>query len=206
MNSSSKKLIKESQASAYSMPYLEGDGSGYHKSTRPPKKTPEMIEREAFEKGFASGEQAGFEMGRQRADVMITRLETIFNELTSLREKIIKDLEPQVILLGITLTRKILKEELSLRPEIIAQMVKEGLYKISRTGTVSIRVNPSLLDFLGKKKEEFLSIYQDIQFETDNQLPEGGAVVSCLSEEVQTDLDFQLSNIIEELRTKAGNG
>jgi flagellar assembly protein FliH len=205
MNSSSKKIIKGSQATAYSMPYLEGFLGAGKVLSRPSLRSPEAIEREAFEKGFSSGETAGFALGKQKADLLVNRLEKILKEFKSLRDKMLAELEPQAILLSIDLARKILKEELSLHPEIIEKMVKEALNKICKTGPVTIRVNQTLFDLLGKKKEEFQEICPDLIFELDSQVSEEGAVVCCLSEEVQTDLNFQLSNIIEELRINIGN-
>ncbi|MBA4393734.1 MAG: hypothetical protein C0407_09300 [Desulfobacca sp.] len=201
----SKKVFKECQAEAYSMPHLEdflGTGKGLSRSSQ---RSPEDMEREAFEKGFSSGEKAGYEMGKQKADLLVNRLEKIVKEFNALKENMLLELEPQVVLLSITLARKILKEECSLHPELIAKMVKEALNKICKTGPVTIKSNHSLFEFLGNKKEEFRAICPDLIFELDNQALEGGAVVSCLSEEVQTDLDFQLSNIIEELRANLGN-
>lgn len=205
MNSSSKKIIKECQATAYSMPYLDGLLRAGQGLSRPSLKSPEVIEREAFEKGFASGEKAGLEMGKQRADLLVNRMENILKEFKFLKEKMLKELEPQAVLLSITVARKILKDELTLHPDIIEKMVKESLHKICKTGPVIIKVNQSLFDHLGKKKEEFQEICPDLMFELDNQVSEEGAVVCCLSEEVQTDLNFQLSNIIEELRSNGGN-
>jgi flagellar assembly protein FliH len=205
MNLSFKKVINERNAVVYSMPDLMGFEPSGQRISRPSRKSTEVIEREAFERGLKAGELAGFEIGKQKAEQLVIGLENILKEINLLQEKLIKELEPQVILLGITLARNILKEELSLRPEIIAEMIKEGLKKICRTGPVAIRVNPAMLDFLGEKKEELLAIHPDLRFEADKQVPEGGAIVSCHSEEVNTDLNFQLSNIIEELRTKIGH-
>ena len=40
----------------------------------------EELEREAYEKGFAVGERAGLEMGRQKAAVQLDRLEKVIAE------------------------------------------------------------------------------------------------------------------------------
>jgi flagellar assembly protein FliH len=175
------------------------------KKTSPPPKTPEEIEREAYEKGFSAGEAAGYEMGKQKMDLVVHRLETILDEFSALKETIITQFEPQALLLAIALARKILKEEISTHPEIVAKMVKEALNKICKIGPITLKMNQSLFDYLGEKKEELLAIYPDLNFELNNQIPEGGVVVHSLSEEIQTDLNFQLSHIVEELRTNLGH-
>lgn len=187
------------------MPYLEGLSQGKAGKAHPEKINPEEIERQAFEKGYASGEKAGFEMGKQKAGLLITDLENLFKKINMLKEKRLSELEPQVVLLAVAMARKILKEELSLHPEIIEKMVKEAINKISRTDPITIKLNRSLYDLFMEKKTEFLELSSDLIFKLDDNVPEGGSIVCSSSEEIQTDLDFQLSNIIDELRNHLGN-
>lgn len=199
------KVIKECSADSYPMPYLEGLSQGKAGKAHPVKINPEEIERQAFEKGYASGEKAGYEMGKQKAGLLITDLENLFKKINSLKEKQLSELEPQVVLLAVAMARKILKEELSLHPEIIEKMVKEAINKISRTDPITIKLNRSLYELFMEKKSEFLELSSDLNFKLDNNVPEGGAIVCSPSEEIQTDLEFQLSNIIDELRNHLGN-
>lgn len=200
------KLVKDCQANPYTMPELKDHTSSGQAKSRAPKTSPEAIEREAFEKGFASGEKAGFEMGKQKAELIIDRLKNVLSDCNALKEKMLSEFEPQVILLSIAMARKILKEEISLRPEIHRDMIKEAIHKIGKNGSISIRLNRPLYELLINEKEDFQTLFPDILFEMDTQAPEGGAIVRSQSEEVQTDLDYQLSIIIEELRNQLGNG
>ena len=165
----------------------------------------EAIEREAFEKGFEYGQRDGYEIGEQKAAVLLSHLEKLFKEIYSLKEKMVAEVEPQVVLLSVTLARKILKEELKTSPEVVEKMVKEALIKISKIGPITIKLNRPLYDRLAKKKKEFQEIFPDLIFELDTKAPEGGAVIRNMAEEIQTDLDFQLSNLIEDLRTHLEN-
>jgi flagellar assembly protein FliH len=198
------KILKNYSADSYSMPSLERLPSPCKgKAGSPAKKDPVDIEREAYEKGYASGEKAGYEMGRQKAALLFNHLENLFQEVSTLKEKMLSELEPQMVLLAVTIARKILKEESATHPEIAAKMIKEAITKISKTGTITIKLNRPLYDLLIEKKEEFQKIFPDLLFELDSDCPTGGAVVRSLSEEVQTDFDFQLSNIIEDLRFRS---
>ena len=188
------------------MPTLEScsiPGSGGLPPGR--RRDPELIEREAFEKGFAAGEKAGYEAGEQRAAVFLEGFEKLFQEISSLKEKIILETEPQLVLLSIGLARRILKEELQIHPEIIEHMVKEAIKELSQIGPVTIKLNPVLYDRFYKKKKEFQEIFPDLLFERDVNAPAKGAVVCNPFQETQTDLDFQLSNLIEELRSRLEN-
>lgn len=166
---------------------------------------PEAIEREAFEQGFSSGEKAGYEAGEQKAAVLMDQLEKLFKEIYGLKEKILLELEPQMVLLSIAIARRILQEELKTTPEIVEQMVKEAVKAISPVGPITIHLNPVLYDRLTMKKNEFQALCPDLIFEMDRKAPEGGAVVRNAFQEIQTDLDFQLSNVIDELRSQGEN-
>jgi Flagellar biosynthesis/type III secretory pathway protein len=199
------KIIKNCPTVSYSMPALENFPLSGEDGPRSSKADLEAIEREAFEKGFDSGQQAGYEIGEQKAAVLLSHLEKLFKEIYSLKEKMLAEVEPQMVLLSVTLARQILKEELKSSPEVVEKMVKEALIKISKIGPITIKLNQPLYDRLVKKKKEFQEIFPDLIFELDTKAPEGGAVVRNMAEEIQTDLDFQLSNMIEDLRTHLEN-
>ena len=50
----------------------------------------DLIEREAYEKGYEAGEKAGFEMGEQKAQVLIDKLETLLADVATLTARIAK--------------------------------------------------------------------------------------------------------------------
>jgi len=194
------KIIKNSRALSYSMPFLEHLSLCDREVAQPSKSDPETIEREAFERGFESGEKAGYEMGEQKAVLLLEPLKKLLKEIYSLKEKMLGELEPQMVLLSINVARKILKEELQSRPEIAEVMIKEAVKKISPIGPITIKLNRPLYDLITKKKKEFQEIFPDLILELDTRIPGSGAVVGNFSQEIQTDLDFQLSNVIEDLR------
>ena len=53
--------------------------------------------------------------------------------------------------------------------------------------------------------DKTIDFISDLLFEKDNSVSEGGAVVSSPFQEIETDLDFQLSNVVEELRSRIKN-
>jgi flagellar assembly protein FliH len=199
------KIIKNFTAVAYSMPTLEGYPLPGTEKVLAKMSDPEAIEREAFEKGFASGEKTGFEVGERKATILVEQLEILFKEIYSLKEKLLSELESQLVLLSIGVARRILKKELESSPEIVEKMVKEAVKEISPIGPITIQLNPTLYDRLTRKKREFQEIFPDLIFEMNSNASEGGAVVSNPFQEIQTDLDFQLSNVIEELRSRIEN-
>jgi flagellar assembly protein FliH len=159
----------------------------------------ENIEREAYEKGSEAGEKAGFAMGEQKAMVLIEKLENIIKELTTLGEKLIRELEPQLVELAVSIARKIILKELTINPDEIVEITKEALMRLERAGQITIKINPSLYDLFVKHKPEIQSIHPDIVFDVDPTAPLYGSVVMGPLEEVVTDVDEQLKNLIKEM-------
>lgn len=157
----------------------------------------EQIEKEAYERGFISGEKAGFELGEQKASIMLKKLEDILREVLSIKEKILKDLEPQIFDFAVTLAKRIILEEISLRPEIINTIIKEALKKIEKTGTIKIKVSPSVHSIISKIRPELLSIHPDIVFDVDHSI--NAPVIIGPEQEIITDIDEQIKNILEDI-------
>ncbi len=162
-------------------------------------RTADRIEREAYEKGYASGEKSGFEMGEQKAQVLIDKVQSLITELTELRKRMVRELEPQCVELATSIARKILARELNTRPDEIIKMTREALLKLERTGQITIKVNPALYDFFIKHRPDLVRIHPDILFDADPSVTRYGAVVMGPVEDVITDLDEQLKNLIKDI-------
>jgi len=182
---------KGADAALFSMPALK-DNCSVGRNT-------DHIEREAYEKGYATGEKAGFEMGEQKAKVMLDRIEGLINELTALKGTIIREVEPQCIELAVSIARKIIIKELTIKPDEIVKMTREALLKLERSGQVTIKVNPAMYEFFNKHKPELVRIHPDIVFDADPSVTRYGTVVMGPVEDVVTDIDQQLKNLIKDL-------
>ena len=194
---SKRRITQDADLSRFDMPLLRTDLSVGGSADR--------IEREAYERGYAAGEKAGFEMGQQKAKVLIDKVEALLKELVTLRETIIRAAEPQCIELAVAMARKILMKELTARPEELVNLSKEALLKLERTGQIVIKINPSLYDLFTKHKPELLSVHPDIVFDVDPSISRFGSVVIGPVEEVVTDLDEQLKNLIKDMRDRHGS-
>jgi flagellar assembly protein FliH len=159
----------------------------------------EAIEREAYEKGFETGERAGLVMGEQKVMVMLERLEAILVDLTTLKESVMRETETQVIELAVSLARKIVLKEIETRPEEIVGMAREALSRIERSGQITVKINPSLYDLFMKYKPDLLSIHPEVVFDVDPSVPSYGTVVMGPVEEVVTDIDEQIRNLIKDM-------
>jgi flagellar biosynthesis/type III secretory pathway protein FliH len=191
------RILKKDDAALYRMPSLEGDIGPLSKEDI--SQSTEELQRKAYEEGFASGERAGFSDGEQKAAILIERLGMIIEEIAIFKENMVKETEDQVVDLAVAVARKILIEEISERPEVIVTVVREALKKLQRMGTITIKINPSLYDLFMKKKSELIDIHEDIIFDVNANVSLTGPLVISETEEVVTDIDAMIANIIEDI-------
>ena len=199
-----KKIIKGEHATLFCMPSLEDERAYLDEQTI--REKAEEIQRQAYEEGFNSGEKAGYEKGEQKAEILISSLHQIIEEISGVKNDLIDNLESQTVDLSLTIARKIIKEEVKSRPEVIVTMVKAALQRLQRSGTISVKINPVLHDMFMEKKPELMEVHSDITFDVNSHISVSGPLVVSEIEEVVTDIDSLLDNIIEELNTgKAGS-
>lgn len=187
----SKKATAEQGFSLYAMPVLK-DEFAVGQSL-------DFIERDAYEKGYASGEKAGLEMGTEKAALLLHRVEDLLTALGTLKETLVREAEPQLVQLAVAIAKKIIMRELKTRPEDIIAMTKEALMKIERSGQITIKINPALYDFFQKHKPELLGIHPEIVFDVDPSISPYGSVVVGSFEDVVVELDEQLKNLIKDM-------
>jgi flagellar assembly protein FliH len=183
----------------FDMPLLEKEVKKEERVEILPFQNPEKIEKEAFERGYEAGENAGFAMGEQKAIAFLDRLEGFLREISTLKKNLLNETEPQIIELAVGIARKIILKELTLNPEEIVRITREAMMRIERTGTVTIKINPLLHDFFIKYRPDLLSVHQDIIFDIDPSAPRYGSVVTGPVEDAVVDVDEQLKNLIKEM-------
>ncbi|NOY64288.1 MAG: hypothetical protein GXO97_02660 [Nitrospirae bacterium] len=197
------KIIKDTEISSFGMPSFDHSSNterleGYTHDS-------EEIQRQAYEKGFQSGEKAGYEVGLQKAAVLVEKLQQLIDDFNKKKVEVLNSLEPQVVALSIAIARNILKDEVSSDPERIVHLVKIAMRRMVQPGRIVIRVNPALAEVMEKHKPELLQINGDVRIEEDPAVVLSAPVVSSTEQEIPVDIESQLTNLIEELGERIGD-
>ncbi|HVC21713.1 MAG TPA: FliH/SctL family protein [Vicinamibacterales bacterium] len=100
------------------------------------------LEREAFAKGHAAGEQAGLEAGSTRADAMLRRLGRTLEEIDGLRAQIIAQTERQMVQIALAVAKRILHREVSIDQDLVVAIARVALDRLGETANATIRLNP----------------------------------------------------------------
>jgi flagellar assembly protein FliH len=96
--------------------------------------------RAAHEAGWREGEAAA----RRRLDAVIAQLARSVEELSSLRARLRRQAEADLVHLAVAIARRILRRELSLDPEAIAGLVHAALQRLAGQEIARVRVHPEL--------------------------------------------------------------
>jgi flagellar assembly protein FliH len=100
------------------------------------------LEREAFAKGFAQGERAGAEAAAKRGEAMLRRLTQTLEEITGLREQMIRQTEEQMVRLALAVARRVVHREVTLDKDLLIAMARVALDRLGESARVAVRLNP----------------------------------------------------------------
>lgn len=193
------RVLRGHSPASFGMPELSGPSV-----TDVARTEADAIEREAYEKGFASGEKAGLEVGREKAKAIVRRLEDLVRELAGIKEDTRRELKPQVFDLAMAVAKKIMRQELSERPESVAPMIQEALRLIGEKGKLTVRLGPALGAAIEEISPGLTEAHPDIRFVLDGPAGGQGPVVTGPEAEVLLDIESQMKNIREDMEGMHG--
>ncbi len=158
----------------------------------------DLIQREAFEKGFFQGEKAGREMAERAMEKTIVALERAVAQWDMILQDREGELVFEVVSLAMAVAKKILQKEVSLDPRVVLQVVKAALSKARVREDVVIRVNPMDLETILEARGDLLRELEEvrsIRVEADEGVERGGALVECSMGELDLRLERQFREI-----------
>ena len=161
------------------------------------------IEREAYEKGFAVGERAGFEFGSQKAEAALTGLVEVLGEIASFRETLYKAVEAEIAGLAIAVARKVVRREVEMRRDVVVESVKAALGVLASAGSVTVKVNPLDLEVMHQFKkdlEKYSGSVKGVSVDADETISRGGCIIETNYGEVDATIEGVFAEIEEKLK------
>jgi flagellar assembly protein FliH len=152
------------------------------------------LEREAFTKGYAQGERAGLEAGAKRAEAMLRRVAQTIDELTGLRQRIIRDTERQLVQLAFTLAQRVVLREVTIQPDLVAALAHVALERLGDSTPATIRLNPEDYSLIAATAGEQWA-GGHVTVAPDAAVPRGGCVVESDFGIVDAGVDAQFQEL-----------
>jgi len=159
-------------------------------------------ERDAYEKGFKAGEEAGYAFGEQKVKLVLERMKGLLEELSGFREKMRDKLEPEVVDLAFEIAGKVLHAEVRTNKDVVVNIAREALKSVGNWREITISVNPVDYDYIMKKGKDLVGMNRTVSFESDESIQPGGCIIQEEYGEIDARIDEQVNEIYDEVTKK----
>ena len=102
----------------------------------------EEANKEAYQRGFSEGRSTGQEQAAAELKPVLDRLSRSLADLASLRSRVRKSAESDLLKLAIAVARRVLHRELTLDPSSIEGLIRVALEKLESRELCRVRVHP----------------------------------------------------------------
>lgn len=155
----------------------------------------EQLERDTYQKAFQAGEQAGLEMGEEKINLVLARLEGVIDGLDNRPQEIFNASEAFMVETSLVLLKKLFKHELTVNPEGILQRVRAILKEAGDRDAMALRLNPDDAAYVSRLGE-----FKKIEVVPDQNVNPGSVALETAFGSINDDLYRQLGDVEESLR------
>jgi flagellar assembly protein FliH len=157
------------------------------------------LEREALEKGYASGKQAALQDYQQAVEEYRRNSQNLLLQINQLHQKIYEDTEPEIIALALEIAQKLVCRQLEIDPATVVDVARSACMQAKECELVIIYAPPEQLDHLKNRKAEIQAqLYraQKLEFIADPSITVGG----CRIETEQGYIDATVDTMLEQIQ------
>jgi flagellar assembly protein FliH len=157
-----------------------------------------VLEREAYEKGFAQGEKDGVELGQRKALKLVENIEKLLRSMDSLRQEILAHYEQEIVELVFAIAQKVIHRNIRSDDTAIQGAVLSALNLAAEKSKATLRVNPEDFDYVEELRPEFFAAVKELKALTitsDPSITRGG----CLLESPYGDVDARVETQLDKI-------
>ena len=162
------------------------------------KKRASLIEREAYEKGFAQGEKDGFEMGSKKSEKIVDRIHAMLQDMLAYRQEFIKRYENEILHLICTIAGKVLREAIKVDNQVVREIILDAFKLAADRSEVTVKVNPEDVEYLKEIRPVFFDRIKELKsitIESDPSVSRGGCFMETAFGKVDARIETQLEKI-----------
>jgi len=187
------------------------DGSDEGGSIQVREDPPGISEEEVFQR-VQEGFDKGFEEGKRQAEKGLANvfraLREAVDELSGLREQVLREAEEDLLKLAIMVARKVIQQEIATDRLILAKIVAAAVNSASEREEIVIRLNPEDHRLVAAHKNLYLNGFNDdrlLDLKSDDSVTPGGCIVDTAMGEIDARTDAQLDEIFRRLMEEKKN-
>lgn len=195
------KSIRSAQGHGQSRTYPAAAGKA---ASRPPGPDPTAAAADRLD-----AERAALAAERVRLEQAGRLLQTCAAALTSARAEFFQHHEDGLVDLILTIATRVIQDEVTQRPELIASQVQAALMRVKEDGVITVRVHPQALGALREAAPRLvasLASESRLHVESDASIAPGGCLVETPQRIVDARLAGQMTVIGDALRRELSEG
>jgi flagellar assembly protein FliH len=164
------------------------------------QKNVSLIEQDAYEKGFIQGEKDGFELGERKGKKVIENIEKLFDEMSSLKQEILKQNEKEILDLTFAIAGKIVHRLTRFDERGIKEAVFNAMNLAIEKTKIVININPKDYDYIEELRPELFKKYKDLKsitISSDPSITRGGCFLKTPYGDIDAGIETQLEKIYQ---------
>jgi|GEM_PF-1684206 len=170
----------------------------------PPQPLPDLdaLSRQGFEEGFAVGEQAGLEVGREKAISYLNTLAEAAVTATALRRQIRQEAHEELVALAVAIAERLVRREITCDRSILLERVQDFLTELDDATTVTLRMHPIDLAYAESCKDDWRQLFgavEHLRLEESHDLQQGDMRIETPTTSLDARIDSLLATIRERL-------
>lgn len=170
------------------------------------KKEAEIIKKKAYEEGFIRGKNEGLELEKKRLSEIVHNLINGLSEINYLKEKMVEQLEKNMIILIKEISKKVILNETFTNKEIVKNLIKQALQQLIDKTHVDIKVSPQDFEYLLKFKKKFLEEVEGlkhINIIKEKKVKPGDFIIETDTEILDGRIEKRLENIFKAIEEQS---
>lgn len=204
----SKKRVKKRGSPAVSPEESKEGGTPTEKKEDLHEKIA-LLEKEAYEKGFAQGQKDGQALEKIHMEEKSKHLETLVGELANLKEAIFRETEAEMVRLSVAIAKKIIRNELRTGNHRIEETIRAASKFLVDASQVRIKISPEDMEQVTELIPTLAAGMKAgrIQVLEDHSVHRGGCILQTGFGNVNASFEDQMAAVETEIeRVLNSNG
>lgn len=158
-----------------------------------------VAKKDAYQKGFSKGLLEGMDREKKKLFIATKAAVKLTRELEILNINFLKNNEKTMLDLSFAIAARVIHKEVSTNREVVCSVLEDAIRDMQDRQGARILMNPEDYRCIIETSHAFIDGYTDIQFERDEEIEPGGAVIEMKTGTIDARLDQQLDKIKEAL-------
>lgn len=146
----------------------------------------------------------GYQAGIQQASAELEEIRNSMAAFMNAKQEVFEYIAPDILQISVDIAQKIIKKEVSENPQVLINTIIDVLKSLSKEeNKISLRVSPVQVDVVKQQIPEILNLAgldAKVSVLADEEITEGGCLVTTSNGVVDATIETQLSVICEALK------